>query len=261
MNDSSNANINGRRQPTEPSAKGRVSTVTKIVVLLAVATLVAYVFLKYGDDFNVKSLVKYEDRAQLFRLEHPAAVYGVAFLIYVAVAGSSIPPGGATVLTLVYGWFFGLWQAMVLVSFASTAGATVAFLLSRYLFRDVIQNKFRDRLTGFNEALEREGAFYLFSLRLIPAVPFFAINLIMGLTPIRVTTYWWVSQLGMLPGTFVYVYAGHSVPTIQKLVERGTSGILTPQLFVAFVLLGLFPFVAKKLLTRFRKSETESIES
>ncbi|MEZ6051815.1 MAG: TVP38/TMEM64 family protein [Planctomycetaceae bacterium] len=161
------------------------------------------------------------------------------------MTGLSIP--GAVALTLMYGWFFGFWRGVILVSFASTTGATVAFLLARFLLQDVVQAKFGDRLKAFNQALEREGAFYLFTLRLIPLFPFFVINLVMGLTPLRTSTYWWVSQLGMLPGTAVYVYAGSSVPDLATLAERGTSGILTPNVLIAFALLGLFPLVIRKI--------------
>ena len=118
-----------------------------------------------------------------------------------------------------YGWYFGLAPAVILVSFASTSGATIAFLLSRYLFRDAIQTRFRDQLAKFNQALQREGAFYLFTLRLIPAVPFFVINVVMGLTPIRTLTFWWVSQVGMLAGTIVYVYAGSTIPSLAHLAD------------------------------------------
>jgi len=140
-----------------------------------------------------------------------------------------------------------------LVSFASTAGATVAFLLSRYLFRDALQSRFGDRLAGFNAALESEGAFYLFTLRLIPAVPFFVINVVMGLTPLKTRTFWWVSQLGMLPGTVVYVSAGASVPSLQVLAERGVGGVLSPQLFAAFIALGLFPLIVKSVMKAGKK--------
>ena len=115
--------------------------------------------------------------------DHPVLVYGAAFVVYVVVTGFSLP--GAAVLTLVYGWYFGWLRGLVLVSFASTAGATMAFLLSRFLFRDAIQKRFGDRLQNFNQSLEKEGPFFLFTLRLIPAVPFFIINAVMGLTPIR----------------------------------------------------------------------------
>ena len=122
-------------------------------------------------------------------------------------------------MTLVVAWYFGFWKGLVLVSFASTCGATLAFLLSRYLLRDIIQSKFGERLKTFNESLDREGAFYLFTLRLIPAVPFFVINVVMGLTRIRTTTFWWISQVGMLAGTCVYVYAGSNIPSLSQLVD------------------------------------------
>ena len=145
---------------------------------------------------------------------------------------------------------------MIVVSFASTSGATLAFLLSRYLFGRAVQNRFGARLSGFNEALRREGPFFLFTLRLIPAVPFFAINLVMGLTPIRVRTFWWVSQLGMLAGTTVYVYAGSSVPGLQVLAEQGVQAVLTlgqlTQIMVALALLGVFPLVVRLIVKKLR---------
>ncbi len=190
-------------------------------------------------------------RLQQARTEHPVAVYVGAFLLYVAVAGLSLP--GAALMTLAYGWMFGFWRALILVSISSTAGATVAFLLSRYLLRDFIQRRFGGKLMAFNEALRREGAFYLFTLRLIPAVPFFVVNAGMGLTPISVRTFWWVSQLGMLPGTAVYVYAGTSLPGLEELKNPSVTKILSPQLLIAFTLLGLFPLVIKKLAQRFGK--------
>ena len=158
------------------------------------------------------------------------------FVVYVAVTGLSLP--GAAVMTLVAGAVFGLAWGTVLVSFASTLGATVAFLSSRFLLRDWVQTRFRDKLKPINAGIAREGAFYLFALRLVPAFPFVAINLLMGLTPIRAWTYFWVSQVGMLAGTVVYVYAG------TKLGEfRISSGLL-----VAFTLLSVFPLAAKRLI-------------
>lgn len=185
-------------------------------------------------------------------------VYGVAFLVYVVVTGLSLP--GAAVLTLVYGWYFGLFRGIVLVSFASTAGATLAFLLSRFLFRDAIQKRFGQRLDSFNESLEREGPFFLFTMRLIPAVPFFVINAVMGLTPIRTTTFWWVSQLGMLAGTAVYVYAGSSVPNLQALADDGIGAVFSlsqlAQIVTAFVLLGLFPLIVRLAMKYFKQNST-----
>jgi len=157
-------------------------------------------------------------------------------------------------MTLIYGWFFGFWRGVPLVSFASTAGATIAFLLSRYLLRETIQNRFGERLAGFNQALEREGAFYLFTLRMIPAAPFWMVNLIMGLTPIRTRTFWWASQLGMLPATVVFVYASSLLPNLKTFAEEGIGAVFSPreltQIIVAFVLLGIFPLVVRKVMQR-----------
>jgi uncharacterized membrane protein YdjX (TVP38/TMEM64 family) len=208
-------------------------------------------YLKLGDALTLTELAGREDALRAYQSAHPALVIGVAFAVYVTVTGLSIP--GALVLTLVLGWFFEFWQGLLLVSFASTAGAIIAFLTSRFVLRDTIQKRFANQLEGFNEALQREGAFYLFTLRLIPGVPFFAINLVMGVTPVPLRTFWWVSQLGMLPGTAVYVYAGSQFPSLSRLAEHGMGGILTPQLIGAFVLLGLFPLLVKKGMTRFQR--------
>ena len=161
-------------------------------------------------------------------------------------------------LTVVFGWYFGFVPGLIIVSFASTTGATLAFLLSRYILRSSIQRWFGERLRAFNAALEQDGTFYLFTLRLVPAVPFFVINLVMGLTPFRVLPYWWVSQIGMLPGTAVYVYAGATVPDLQALNDRSIGDILSPQLIVAFALLGLFPLVVKLILKRFQSGRGSS---
>ena len=213
--------------------------------LVACSAVVGYT--QFGDSLSLATLAQKESQLRAVQQEYPIYVYGVAFLIYVAVTGLSLP--GAAVLTLVYGWYFGLVEGVVLASFASTAGASLAFLLSRFLFRDSIQNRFGDRLRSFNRALEREGPFFLFTLRLIPAVPFFVINAVMGLTPIRIRTFWWVSQLGMFPGTIVYVYAGSRVPNLQTLSDQGIGAVFTPsqltQILIAFVLLGVFPLIVR----------------
>ncbi|QDU39291.1 TVP38/TMEM64 family inner membrane protein YdjZ [Maioricimonas rarisocia] len=189
----------------------------KMGVLVAFGAVIAIAYTQFREQLSLDYLAEQESALREFRSGNPILVYGVAFLTYVAVTGLSLP--GATGMTLLMGWYFGFWRALVLVSFASTTGATIAFLLSRYLLRETVQRKFGDRLSGFNEALRREGAFYLFTLRLIPAVPFFVINVVMGLTPIRVWTYWWVSQVGMLAGTMVYTYAGASIPTLDQLAD------------------------------------------
>lgn len=227
------------------------SGLTRLIVFGIVVALIATLYTQFSDQLTLENLATQESALRDFQQRHPVLIYGFAFLLYVTVTGLSLP--GAAGLTLSYGWYFGLVPAFILVSFASTTGATVAFLLSRYLFRETIQRKFGDRLSDFNQSLEDEGAFYLFTLRLIPAVPFFVINVVMGLTPMRVWTYWWISQVGMLAGTFVYVYAGSSVPDLNTLAQQGTSGILSPQMFVAFAILGLFPLVVKKTMQRLRK--------
>jgi pyruvate/2-oxoglutarate dehydrogenase complex dihydrolipoamide dehydrogenase (E3) component/uncharacterized membrane protein YdjX (TVP38/TMEM64 family) len=167
---------------------------------------------------------------------HPIQTAAIYFAIYVVVTGLSLP--GAAVMTLAGGAIFGLLWGTVLVSFASTIGATLAFLASRFLLRDWVQSKFGDKLKTFNDGVAKEGAFYLFALRLVPAFPFVAINLLMGLTPIRTWTYLWVSQLGMLAGTIVYVYAGTTLGEFRISIE----------LIAAFTLLGVFPLIAKKTL-------------
>lgn len=219
---------------------------TKWIVFLFVAAFVVGGYVYFRDSLSLSSLAARESEFRQFRDKRPIMVYSVAFIVYVAVTGLSLP--GAAGLTLVCGWLFGFWRGVLLVSFASTAGATVAFIVSRFLLRDAIQKRFGDRLRAFNDALNREGAFYLFMLRLIPAVPFFVINVVMGLTPLSVRTYWWVSQAGMLPGTAAYVYAGASVPDLATLGDRGAAGILSPQLLIAFVLLGLMPIAMKRIV-------------
>ncbi len=187
---------------------------TAIVVLLVVAAGVASFVYRNS---VMETLVAYEGQLRQYQQENFLLVYVIAFVIYVVVTALSLPLAAA--MTLICAWLFGFWPALLLVSFASTTGATLAFLTSRYLLRDMIQRRYGERLKQFNEALDREGAFYLFTLRLIPAVPFFVINVVMGLTRMRVTTYWWVSQLGMLAGTAVYVYAGSNIPTLEQIAD------------------------------------------
>jgi uncharacterized membrane protein YdjX (TVP38/TMEM64 family) len=218
----------------------------RLFVIATVAALFGMLYYFFGDYLSLQTLAEHEAAFRQYQQEHPAVLFALAFVAYVAVTGLSLP--GAAAMTLLMGWLFGFVEAVILVSFASTTGATLAFLLSRYLFRDGIQRRFGDRLRKFNDALEREGAFYLFSLRLIPAVPFFVINVVMGLTPVRLRTYWWVSQVGMLPGTGVFVFAGSNVPSLQELAQTGVGGILDAKLIVSFVLLGLFPLTVKKFI-------------
>ncbi|BET24619.1 pyruvate/2-oxoglutarate dehydrogenase complex dihydrolipoamide dehydrogenase (E3) component [Limnobacter thiooxidans] len=217
----------------------------KIIMLLIVAA-VALVFA-----FDLHSLLTLEslkgslEQFRGFQAESPWLVGGIFFAAYVVVTAFSIP--GAAVMTLAAGALFGLVQGLVLVSFASTIGATLAFIGARYLLRDSVQAKFGNRLKAINEGVEREGAFYLFTLRLVPVFPFFLINLLMGLTRMKAFTFFWVSQLGMLAGTVVYVNAGTELAKIDSL-----SGILSPGLVLSFVLLGVFPLVAKKIIDKIK---------
>eukprot|EP00913_Durusdinium_trenchii_P008929 g8395.t1 len=225
------------------NAMSRSSIVLKVSLLIALAAAFGYVYFEYRSELTLESVAQREAQFRQFQNNHPIGVFAVAFVIYVAVTGLSIP--GATVLTLSYGWFFGFWPTLILVSFASTSGATLAFLSSRYVLRKTVQSRFGDRLEKFNAALKREGAFYLFALRLTPVVPFFVVNLVMGLTTLRVWTFWWVSQVGMLAGTVVYVYAGSQIPNAQALADTGVGEILTWDRIAALLALGLFPLLAR----------------
>ena len=230
----------------------------KLAIVVTVGALAAIVYSQFGSQLSLQGLAERETELRAFQAQNPILVFGIAFLIYVAITGMSLP--GAAALTLMYGWYFGFTQGMILVSFASTLGATIAFLLSRYLFRDAIMARFGDRLASFNESLEREGPFYLFTLRLIPAVPFFVVNAVMGLTPLKTRTFWWISQVGMLAGTAVFVYAGSSVPNLATLADKGVNAAFSPtqmtQIVAAFVLLGTFPLIARWGIKLFRKSPT-----
>ena len=173
--------------------------------------------------------------------QHPWRVTLSAFALYVIVVALSLP--FAAIMGLLIGALFGFWYGTLFASFASTVGATLAFLISRYLLRDFVQQRFGDRLKGINEGMAKDGALYLFMLRLVPVFPFFLVNLLMGLTQIRVRTYYWVSQLGMLAGTVVFVNAGAQLARIDSL-----SGIVSPEVMLSFALLGVFPLIAKRIV-------------
>ncbi|MBU0944241.1 MAG: TVP38/TMEM64 family protein [Proteobacteria bacterium] len=217
--------------------------INKLAIVVAGAVLVALFF---GLDLQQYLTLEYlkESQARFADLydEKPAMVIGSYMAIYILVTALSLP--GAAILTLAGGALFGLVTGLVVVSFASSIGATLACFVARFVLRDWVQNKFGDRLTTINEGIAREGAFYLFTLRLIPVFPFFVINLVMGLTQMSLFTFYWVSQLGMLAGTIVFVNAGKEIGKIDSL-----SGIFSPGLIGSFVLLGLFPLAVKKLVT------------
>ncbi|MFO7640046.1 MAG: TVP38/TMEM64 family protein, partial [Candidatus Competibacteraceae bacterium] len=214
----------------------------KFLLLLTLAVLIgAFFAFDLGRFFSLDYFKSQQAAIETYRAAQPALTAGIFFAIYVAVTGLSLP--GAAIMTLVAGAIFGLLWGTLIVSFASTLGATLAFLVSRFVLRDWVQSKVGDKLKAINAGMEREGGFYLFTLRLIPIFPFFVINLAMGLTTIRTWTFYWVSQVGMLAGTLVYVNAGTQIARIDSL-----QGILSPALLGSFVLLGLFPLIAKKIV-------------
>lgn len=221
-----------------------------VLLGLLVGSVVA-VYGLFGDALTLDALAGREAELRQVRMDHPWGAPIAATAIYIVITGLSIP--GAAALTLVYGWYFGFLQGVIVASFGSTAGATVAFLLTRYFFRDFVQQRFAARWERVQDAMEREGAFYLFSLRLLPAIPFFLINVLMGLTQIRVATFWWVSQLGMLPGTIAYVYAGSRFPSLQQMANEGVGAVLSWQLFLAFGIVGILPLALKWMLDRYRR--------
>jgi len=216
-----------------------------ILVIGAIASFFAFDLQQYA---TLEYIKQQQNELSKFYSNNKLLVLAAFGFVYVMITALSLP--AATVITLLGGAMFGFWLGLVMVSFASTIGATLAFLMSRFLLHDYVQKNYSKQLTKINEGFKKEGAFYLFALRLVPAFPFFMINIVMALVPIKTRTFYWVSQLGMLPGTAVYVYAGTQLAQIESL-----SDIASPTLIAAFVILGLFPIVAKKVIGYMRKEK------
>lgn len=215
---------------------------TKIVVVLAViAAIAAFFALDFDQYFTLAHFKSQQAAIEAFYRDNVALTIGAFAAIYIVMAALSLP--GAAVLTLVGGAIFGLLWGTIIVSFASTIGATLAFLLARFVFRDAVQKRFRKQMRPINEGVRRDGALYLFMLRLVPAFPFWVINLVMALTPMKALAFFIVSQIGMLPGTIVYVNAGTQIAGIETV-----GGILSPELIGAFILLAIFPFIARGIV-------------
>ncbi len=237
------------RKPESSAVSGPAPRSRKkfVIITVLVAAVIALVLVGQREDvaifdyLDLQYLKSQQDTIDAYFEAHPFLTAGIYFAIYVLVTAFSLP--GAAVMTLAGGAIFGLLWGTIIVSFASTIGATLAFLVSRYLLRDLVQMRFGDKLKAVNAGIEKDGAFYLFTLRLVPVFPFFVINLVMGLTPLATRTFYWVSQVGMLAGTIVYVNAGTQLARIESL-----DGILSPGLIASFTLLGVFPLIARKVV-------------
>ena len=212
-----------------------------VIVVVLLAAVAAYFAFDLGRYFSLDYIKGSQAKFAELYAAQPALVIAVFFAIYVAVTAISLP--GAAILTLAAGAIFGLLVGTIIVSFASSIGATIAFLAARFIMGETVQKKFGQRMAEINKGVDKEGAFYLFTLRLVPLVPFFVINLLMGLTKMKTLTFYWVSQVGMLLGTLVFVNAGTELAKISSL-----KGILTPGLIGSFILLGIFPIIAKKIV-------------
>jgi uncharacterized membrane protein YdjX (TVP38/TMEM64 family) len=231
------------------------NNIKKWIILAIVVGFIAAARLFHLDQYLTLTFLKGSlDRISELYGDNRATVLGAYFIIYVLTAALSLP--GAAPLGILGGALFGFWTATLVVSFASTIGATLACFVSRFLLRDWIQNRFGDKIAQVNEGIEKEGTFYLFTLRLIPVFPFWMINLIMGITKMPMMKFYWVSQAGMLPGTMVFVNAGKELAKIDSL-----KGIFSPGLIISFALIGILPVAVKKSVDfyRSRSQQTRTI--
>lgn len=220
----------------------------KRIALLALlaAAIAAFFWFDLGQYLSLDAFKAQQAQIVAAKDANPLLYIGGFFLLYVVVTALSLP--GAAIMTLVAGALFGVATGTIIVSFASSIGATLAFLSARFLLRDWVQSKFGERLKAIDDGIARDGAMYLFTIRLIPLFPFFVVNLLMGLTRIKTRTYYWVSQIGMLPATVVFVNAGTQISKIDS-----TAGLLSPTLIGSFVLLGIFPWIARGLVAAVKK--------
>ena len=225
----------------------------KIIMLMTNFSVVIALFFAFDlqQYLNLEYLKSSKSLFILYYEQNPILVLGSYFLSYVALTAFSLP--GAVWMTLGGGAIFGLLTGTIMISFASTIGATLAMLISRYLLRNWVQERFAKQMQTINSGIQKNGGFYLFTLRLLPVVPFFVINMGIGLTPLRTSTFYWVSQLGMLPGTLVYINAGSELAKIEALGD-----ILSPTLIGSFVLLGIFPLLVKKFISIIKAKRGET---
>ena len=219
--------------------------IVRLVLGLLVAGLLAVLAVRVLPFLSLASLGMHQRELSTYGAAHPFGLAAIFVALYVGFAALPLP--GAEILTIAAGALFGLVEGTVLVSFASSIGATLAFLLSRWMLRDMVQRRFAAKMTMLSRGIDKEGAFYLFAMRLIPMIPFFLVNLLMGLTVLRPLTFFWVSQIGMLPATIAYVNAG-----LQLGQVRSMSDILSPQVLLSFAALGLLPLAARYLVGALR---------
>ena len=227
-------------------AKPNKSTLWIVVAIVALAAAFAWQHFGLGQLLSLESLKSSRDALVAQVQQRPLATSAIYFAVYVAVAALSLP--GAAVMTLAGGAMFGLGWGLLLVSFASSIGATLAFLVARHLLRDSVQARFGKQLAPINEGMARDGWLYLLTLRLVPAFPFFLVNLVVALTPIAAMRFYWVSQLGMFAGTAVFVNAGTQLAHINSLKD-----VVSPALLGSFVLLGIFPLIAKAIVSALQR--------
>jgi len=221
----------------------------KIILIGVIALLIVSFFLfDLQQYFSLEFIKEKQQSFNEYYQQNTLLTLLIFFVVYVAMAALSLP--GAAIMTVLAGALFGLITGVIVVSFASTIGATLAFIVARYLFRDTLQERYADKLQRINEGVEKEGPLYLFAMRLVPLFPFFLVNILMGFTKLKTITFAWVSQLGMLAGTAVFVYAGTQLAQIDSL-----SSILSPGLLIAFALLGVFPVIAKKVMNKIRANK------
>jgi len=212
-----------------------------IILALLITAIAAFFFFDLGQWLTLEQLKAQQSDLDNFRASNPLLVAAIYMLLYIVVTALSLP--GATIMTLSGGAIFGLYLGTALALVSATIGATLAFLIARYLVGNWVQTRFADRIQAINQGIEKDGAFYLFSLRLVPIFPFFVINVVMALTPLKTLTFFWVSLIGMLAGAGVYANAGTQIAQLENL-----SGIASPSLLLSFALLGVFPIIAKKTL-------------
>ena len=218
------------------------------ILILLMTALVAFFVFDLGAILTLENIKNQHSEMHAYYVANRFFVIGFFFLLYVIVTAFSLPL--ASLLTLLSGALFGFTIGLIVASFASTIGATLAFLMTRFLLKDFVQHKYGKYFSKINDGFEKEGIFYLFALRLVPVVPFFLVNILMALVPIKIRTFYLISQIGMLFGTAVYVYAGTELSKIDSL-----SAIASPRLLLAFALLGMLPLMTKKILNFLRKEK------